>query len=131
MPNMEAESSSKPVPHSVVLQIGCKLVMMVTGPVLDQLPPPLLSPPLVSMLTHLSHLTDIQADHDMRIQQHTPKINPYEAPYSGLTLWTLSHNSSNIGTQCNKQLLVPQPSVPGDTSRILSHFDVAPRSVTK
>ena len=30
-PNMEAESSSKPVPHSVVLQIGYKLVMMVTA----------------------------------------------------------------------------------------------------
>ena len=30
-PNMEAESSSKPVPHSVVLQIGCKLVIMVSG----------------------------------------------------------------------------------------------------
>ena len=50
-PNMEAESSSKPVPHSVVLQIGCKLVMMVTGPVLHhvyyrylQLPPAQLSP---------------------------------------------------------------------------------------
>ena len=73
-PNMEAESSSKPVPHSVVLQIGCKLVMMVTGPVLDQLPPALLSPPLVSILTHLFQLT--VADHKIRIQQHsTPQIN--------------------------------------------------------